>query len=145
MTPDSKYAPTISPGSDRRVPVSSHISRDFTSPVSSVVLRHTAVPSATVPKATVNKNCKALAWKSKIRTTKYRVMPAPIGNSRCPENAYKFCPGFLVPSGTDCCHNSRPLMFGKHIRHNPIVTSLPSLAGKWNAEFEELRDDCCNI
>jgi hypothetical protein len=59
--------------------VTKSIPRQFRMPVTTVRIGRSAMPRATVPKATVRKNRDSQLWKNEIGATGYRMMAPPSG------------------------------------------------------------------
>ena len=67
VSPDAENAPPRASERDSDSPVAGEVPRDFSLPVWTVILGHAAMPSATMPEATVHEDCQKLAKKHKIR------------------------------------------------------------------------------
>jgi hypothetical protein len=57
------------------------VSRDLRHPIGFVGLRHSAMPTASVPEATVHENNKPPSFEDKVRVAKDRWMPPPTFDS----------------------------------------------------------------
>jgi hypothetical protein len=92
-------------------PVALFVARDFRVPEGDSGLRHSAMPSATVPEAAVHEDSKPGQWESEVRAAGKWLVAAPTGDAGRSKHRGELHLRRFIAARANGCHNFAAFSF----------------------------------